>query len=382
MQMSFKWKYLAPGLAAGAMACFAPLANAEVTLLKAQPDGGSAWDRLELQFGGSIRYQYFNQMGNQDSGSYKHRGYDGGTRFRFTANYYLNDDLTLLGYYEPGVDLMHVLDLDGQYQEGNQRTTRRMVYFGVSSKKYGTLTAGKQNSVYYTTVGVKTDVWDNDMHAQAPGVGINGDYDGSYRARKSLKYSYNTGPVTVYLGWLFPDDELHADNHVDYRRKSGGSIGLDYQINLDLVFSAAYSNTDAEAKVDGGQESYRQELTGTALTWTPGQWYLSAGAGYYRNFVPYQTDRYDEFFNGDAYGLEYIARYTVPVNNAWLESIQPYVAGDRLKRLNGSKTQENHQYIGLTTQLHYGFRVDLERTFANTSSNEPDANLVRLRYDF
>lgn len=164
----------------------AGVVRAEVTLLSPAETPRTALDRVEVKVGGSIRSQYFNEMGGSDDGSYKHRGYDGGTRFRLHVNYHVSDDLTLLSYGELGVDMAKVMGWHDHYDQEStdSATNRRQVYFGFESDRYGRLTAGKQNSVYYDTVGVSTDVWDYNQFAQAPGVGVNGSYDGSYRARK------------------------------------------------------------------------------------------------------------------------------------------------------------------------------------------------------
>ncbi|KYJ00673.1 hypothetical protein AIZ09_23280, partial [Salmonella enterica subsp. enterica serovar Typhimurium] len=77
-------------------------------------------------------------------------------------------------------------------------TTRRMLYTGIKSATWGTLPFGQQNSIYNDVVGVKTVIWDYDMIGQAPGNGIYGDYDGSYRTRKSLKYKKSIGNVDLY----------------------------------------------------------------------------------------------------------------------------------------------------------------------------------------
>lgn len=71
-------------------------------------------------------------------------------------------------------------------------------------------------------VGAKTDIWDYDMIGQAPGNGINGDYDGSYRTRKSLKYKNTVGDVDLYASYLFSDD-YNPNNGLRYKRKGGGS---------------------------------------------------------------------------------------------------------------------------------------------------------------
>ncbi|ARS51682.1 porin [Kushneria konosiri] len=359
--------------------------RAEVTLLSPAEPPRTVLDRVEVKVGGSIRPQYFNEMGGSDNGSYKHRGYDGGTRFRLHVNYHVNDDLTLLSYGELGVDMAKAMGWHDHYDQesADSATNRRQVYFGFESDRYGRLTAGKQNSVYYDTVGVSTDVWDYNQFAQAPGVGVNGSYDGSYRARKSLRYSNGTEDFTVFAGWLFPDDELHLDGPYDYRRRSGGSLGFRWRLTDDLTLGAAYANTSSEIKGSGNQQSFRQQLTGSSLTWTGGNWYLAAGAGYYTNFVPDPAaNGLEDYFASDAYGVEYIARYSFRIDHDWVQSIKPFVAGDRLKRLGSADSQTNHQVLGVTTQFNHGFRLDLERIFANTSDSEPDSVLARLRYDF
>lgn len=72
------------------------------------------------------------------------------------------------------------------------------------------------------------------MIGQAPGNGINGDYDGSYRTRKSLKYKRTVGDVDLYASYLFSDD-YNPNNGLRYKRKGGGSLGVDYHITDDLT---------------------------------------------------------------------------------------------------------------------------------------------------
>ena len=173
------------------MASFA--ANAEITVLKQAPEAGNPLSRLNFTVGGSIRPQFNMMTGDSDKGSYKNNGFDGGTRFRFTADYYLFDDISWITYYELGVNIPAVFDWDNHYAEGSNDTDRRMLYTGFKSKTWGQLTYGKQNSVYYDVVGAKTDIWDYDMIGQASANGINGNYDGTYRSRAMLKYKNTFG---------------------------------------------------------------------------------------------------------------------------------------------------------------------------------------------
>ncbi|CBK85808.1 hypothetical protein ENC_22320 [Enterobacter hormaechei] len=86
--------------AAVALASFA--SQAEITLLKQDPQAGNPLSRLNFTVGGSIRPQFQNMTGDDGKNSYKRNGFDGGTRFRFAADYYLFDDISWISYYELG----------------------------------------------------------------------------------------------------------------------------------------------------------------------------------------------------------------------------------------------------------------------------------------
>ncbi|CAK9883881.1 MAG: hypothetical protein XXXJIFNMEKO3_00255 [Candidatus Erwinia impunctatus] len=233
-------------------------AQAEVTLLKQAPEAGDPLSRLNFTVGGSIRPQFNNLTGDGDRGSYKRNGFDGGTRFRFAADYYLFDDISWVSYYELGVNIPAVFDWDKHYASGAHDTTRRQLYTGLRSKTWGQLTFGQQNSVFYDVVGAKTDLWDYDMLAQAPGNGINGDYDGSYRSRKMLKYRNSFGDADVYASYLFSDNEYLLVNGLRYKRQGGGSLGVDYHLTKDLTWGTAWNYTRAEM---------RNPYADTAKTW-------------------------------------------------------------------------------------------------------------------
>jgi predicted porin len=97
--MAHKIKALAITIGA-ALALTSFASQAEITL-KQDPQAGDPLSRLNFTVGGSIRPQ-FNMMSGDDKGSYKRNGFDGGTRFRFAADYYLFDDISWISYYELG----------------------------------------------------------------------------------------------------------------------------------------------------------------------------------------------------------------------------------------------------------------------------------------
>lgn len=359
-------------------------AQAEITVLKQDPQAGDPLSRLNFTVGGSIRPQFNNMTGDGDKGSYKRNGFDGGTRFRFAADYYLFDDISWISYYELGVNIPALTDWDNHYAEGAHNTSRRMLYTGLKSKTWGQLTFGQQNSVYYDVVGAKTDIWDYDMLAQAPGNGINGDYDGSYRSRKMLKYKNTFGDADVYASYLFADSEYLPGNGLRYKREGGGSLGVDYHITKDLTWGTAWNYTRAEMRNPGNGEdkSYDQNIIGTALSWQPDNWTFTVGGGWYDNFLITKKADVNNYFSGNAWGVEYLAGYTVPVGAYGLKSVMPYVMGDRLQYVTGRDYQRIDNGLGITFKLDYGFRVDYEHVFTSSTDDLGDMNLVRLRYDF
>ncbi|HEJ7944579.1 TPA: porin [Serratia liquefaciens] len=383
--MTYKLRTLTQAIALGLVVGSASFAaQAEITLLKQDPQAGDPLSRLNFTVGGSIRPQFNNMTGDGDKGSYKRNGFDGGTRFRFAADYYLFDDISWISYYELGVNIPALFNWDNHYADGANDTSRRMLYTGLKSKTWGQLTFGQQNSIYYDVVGAKTDIWDYDMLAQAPGNGINGDYDGSYRSRKMLKYKNSFGDADVYASYLFSDGEYLPGNGLRYKRQGGGSLGVDYHLTPDLTWGTAWNYTRAVMRnpSTSGSKNYDQNIVGTAISWKPDNWTLTFGGGWYNNFLTTKKANVNDYFAGDAWGIEYLAGYTVPVGQYAVKSVMPYFMGDRLEYVTGRNYQRIDNGLGVTVQFDYGFRVDVEHVLTSSTDNLGDMTLVRLRYDF
>ncbi|MGE6302143.1 porin [Serratia liquefaciens] len=383
--MTYKLRTLTQAIALGLVVGSASFAaQAEITLLKQDPQAGDPLSRLNFTVGGSIRPQFNNMTGDGDKGSYKRNGFDGGTRFRFAADYYLFDDISWISYYELGVNIPALFNWANHYADGANDTSRRMLYTGLKSKTWGQLTFGQQNSIYYDVVGAKTDIWDYDMLAQAPGNGINGDYDGSYRSRKMLKYKNSFGDADVYASYLFSDGEYLPGNGLRYKRQGGGSLGVDYHLTPDLTWGTAWNYTRAEMRnpSTSGSKNYDQNIVGTAISWKPDNWTLTFGGGWYNNFLTTKKANVNDYFAGDAWGIEYLAGYTVPVGQYAVKSVMPYFMGDRLEYVTGRNYQRIDNGLGVTVQFDYGFRVDVEHVLTSSTDNLGDMTLVRLRYDF
>ncbi len=287
--------------------------QAEITLLKQEPQTGAPLSRLNVTVGGSIRPQFNTMTGDSDKGFYKRNGFDGGTRFRFATDYYLFNDIRWINFYELGVNIPALFNWEHHYADSAPHTTRRMLYIGLKSKTWGQLTFGKQNSIYYDAVGAKTDIWDYDMLAQASGNGINGDYDGSYRSRNMLKYKNSFGVADIYVSYLFGDNEYLPGNGLRYNRQEGGSLGIDYHLTQYLTWGSAWNYTRGDMRDPGSgrTQGYNQNIVGTAISWKPDNWTLTFGGGWYNNFLPTKTADVSNYFAGEAWGIEYLAGYTL-----------------------------------------------------------------------
>ena len=360
-------------------------AQAEITVLDKNKQSDSLLAPLSLQVGGSIRPEWiFQNTENKTHGDSS--GHDGGTRFRFSGDYALSDHTSVIGNYELGVNMYHLLDIKSGYTEGTDLLKKRKLYYGLKDDRYGTLTFGKQFSVYYDIVGSKSDVWDNDGQAAGYGVGVSGDYDGSLRPQKSIKYTNTLGDFTVEAGYLLPETELAVSDELHYRRDGGAALGVDYAITKTLTWSNVYSLTNARVKdsnFSDDEKQYHQQTTATALTWQPGAWYLVATGNYYNNFVPsHQSDvNQNNYFAGSGYGVEGFAGYTFTLSKEYLKSVQPYVAADSLKLKGNENYEANHVYLG--TAFDFGHHVSLyvERTLAN-APGQSDITAVSFYYNF
>jgi predicted porin len=370
------------GISIGIVLCGVSfISNAEITLLQQDPQAYDLLSRLNLQVGGSIRPQ-MNAVTGQSS--YKDNVFDGGSRFRFSSDYYLFDDVSWINYYELGVNFPRLFDWDGHYADGANNTTRRQLFTGFKSKTYGQLTFGQQMSVYYDVIGAKTDVWDDDMLAQAPGNGINGDYDGSYRPRKTLKYKVSVGNADLYAAYLFDDQDYLTPDNFRYKRDGGGSLGINYHLTPTLSWGLASNYTKAEMKnpADHSETDYNQTITGTGFSWQPGHWSVSATGGLYQNFLMTKVKNINDYFAGDAYGIEYFAGYTFPINSYAIKTIKPYFMGDRIEYLDDRNYEKLDNGVGISFQLKYGFRVDYEHVFTTATGQNYGTNIIRAWYDF
>lgn len=356
--------------------------QAEVQVLKGDTTG--KWSqRFDLSIGGSIRVDHREEMGSSDSGSYRSNVYADSTRFKINGEYLLGTDSALIGYYEPGVDFPHILRMHNHYNPDKKRIETRRLYFGIRDDDWGRLTYGKQDNAYYSTVEKKTGKWNNDKLAQASGVALDEDYDGVKKARRLLNYDTSFGALDLFVTAKLSTDRL-SKSDMTFKRKGGAAVGIDYQLSDAVSFALGYNYTDAELKQDNSRKSLNQHSFGVSANYDDHGWYTALGTGLYKDYVPsIQTGAaIDNFFDNTAYGVSTILARTFKLDYSILESVQPYVAADRMQVTSGKHYQRTNEFVGVYLYFLPDLRLEFERTFTQSTDNIPDQNRIRLRWDF
>lgn len=358
--------------------------EAEITLLDGNSHTPQGPGRLNVQVGGSIRPQIHDVMGGKDKGSYQRNVFDGGTRFRFHLNYLLNNDLSWENYYEVGVDLPKLVGWKGHYAKGARNTGRRQLYSGIKSQRWGKLTYGQKNSVYYDVVTSKTDIWSNDLHTEPQSLGADSNYDGSWRARKSLMYEYTLDNVTLYGSNMFNEHPVALENHRRYKRHGGVGLGFNAIFTDNLNWGLAWSSTRATLSSlrSSEKQHVNQQLLGTGVTWNPNQWKVAISTGWYHHFVAMPERVSGSYFAGNAWGASYLIGHKTLLNFFLLKAVMPYYFGAQLRVGSHHQRFQRENGMAIAFYLDKGFSLDFQHVFRSSDDHIGDLNLVRLRYDF
>lgn len=134
--MAHKIKALAISIGA-ALALTSFASQAEITLLKQDPQAGDPLSRLELTVSRSIRPAFNSGCPAMIKGS------DANVTVSMQAPVSLRptticfDDISWISYYELGVNIPALFDWDNHYAEGANDTSRRMLYTGLKSDTWG-----------------------------------------------------------------------------------------------------------------------------------------------------------------------------------------------------------------------------------------------------
>jgi predicted porin len=144
---------------------------------------------------------------------------------------------------------------EGLFVPSKNAFDTRLGFFGVSFKKFGTLTLGKQWSAYYDVSGW-TDMF-NVFGGQGSGTylsGTDGGGTGLGRASKALIYRNNFGPVKLALQTQLTGDVANY----------GGSLILQITKQLKFGFAIYNSRVDEETQsvISGSKPDNLSSITG------------------------------------------------------------------------------------------------------------------------
>jgi predicted porin len=144
---------------------------------------------------------------------------------------------------------------EGLFVQSKNAFDTRLGFFGVSFKKFGTLTMGKQWSAYYDVSGW-TDLFDV-FGGQASGTylsGTDGGASGLGRASKALIYRNKFGPVKLALQTQLTGDIANY----------GGSVILQITKQLNFGFAIYNSRVDDEtmSAISGAKRDNLSSITG------------------------------------------------------------------------------------------------------------------------
>ncbi|WP_414502511.1 porin [Zymobacter sp. IVIA_5232.4 C2] len=331
----------------------------------------------ELIIKGRVAYEYdWNKSGkNHDDHD------DAGSRTAIKYTHHFNEDFAVLGTTEWGYNPF--------FRHGSDNRRNKLDYFkrlqfaGVSYKGIGTLTYGKQASVYSMVTDATDQYWV--FGAAADGKTGFKHLVGADRPDNSLKYQNAFGDVTV--GLMFGgNDHDYDDDGSRLTRRHFDQAAVNWQVAPDVTIGTAYNH--AAMKDDASDENFNVEQYVVGATWTPGNWTLGVLAGQYHNELAgnYTSARGYETFT------QYAFKDLVSFGDVSL-----YGGLNRLEDRN-SPARSSSYIVGTALKTHKGFGandhfiVALEHVFndnKNTSGHDLDAEgknldqtslLVRYNY--
>ena len=292
---------------------------------------------------------------------------DSGSRTAIKYTHHFNEDFAVLGATEWGYNPF--------FRHGSETRNNKLNYYkrlqfaGVSYKGIGTLTYGKQASVY----GMVTDATDQYWIFGAGANGKGGDYNhlvGADRPDDSLKYLNTFGDVTV--GVMYGAND-HDDMSKGVTRRHFDQAAVNWQIAPDVTVGTAYNH--AAMKHEGAKD-FDVEQYVVGATWTPGNWTFGAIVGQYNNELNAikQARGYETF-------TQYAFKDLVSFGN-----VSVYGGLNRLEDRNGPARTSTY-IVGTALKTHKGFGssdnfiVAVEHVFndsKNTSGHDFDAEGTNL----
>ena len=326
----------------------------------------------ELIIKGRLAYQYDLHKDGSDSNEHG----NGGTRTGVRYTHHFNDDFSVVGYTEWGYDPFFRHGSNKRHHKLNYE--KRQQYAGATYKNYGTLTYGKQASVY----GMITDATDNYWIFGGAANGKAGEkhLNGSDRPDDSLKYTNTIGDFTV--GFMYGGND-HDDKGKGLTRRHFNQAAVNWQVAPQVTVGTAYNH--AAMKHEGGSDFNIDQVV-VGATWTPGNWTIGALVGQYHNeLTTLKTRGYETF-------TQYTFKDLVAVGD-----ISVYGGLNRLEDRSSSARASSY-IVGTALKTHKGFGakdnfvVAVEHVFNDSKNTEGkdldqeganlDSTSLLLRYNY
>ncbi|WP_111745985.1 porin [Salinisphaera orenii] len=324
---------------------------------------GSPENRVILN-GRLSGYSVLGNGTNHDDRSF----HNAGSRIRLGWEHNLFDGWTAIAMSSWGFDPL--------FKDGQDHHYRRQEYVALTNPRYGTLTLGKQYSIFYEMAGIFTDYyWATGAAAQGSFNGT-GDtsFEGMGRPSRSLSYRNRIGDWS--FGLMYQTDDDVQFNEADQeplngaKRDSTIQTAIQWHASDDLTFAGVYSHSDI--KRSKGGSSYHNDIDAglLGLQWSPGNWYFGATAGQYNNLV-----RKGEFAGYDskgwvdeARGYEIIAMYNIKYNEI-PGDVQVYGGLNRLEDRD-SEARNVDRLVGAAWLLFdHDLIFSVEQSFRGNSRN-------------
>ena len=325
----------------------------------------------ELIIKGRIAYQYDLHDGGSDHNTH----HDGGSRTALQYTHHFNEDFAVLGKTEWGYDPFSEHGSNKRHHRLNY--VKRLQFAGFTYKNYGTLTFGKQDSVY----GMVTDATDNYWIFGGAANGKTSHLDGSSRPDDSLKYTNAIGDLTI--GLMYGGND-HDDNGLGLTRRYFNQAAVNWQVAPNVTVGTAFNH--AQMKHEGGRD-YNVEQYVLGTTWTPGNWTIGAIVGQYYN---------GQNGSNSTRGYETFTQYTFKDLVAF-GNVSLYGGVNRLEDRKSSARTSSY-IVGTALKTHKGFGandsfvVAVEHVFNDNKNTEGkdldeegtnlDSTSLLLRYNY
>ena len=353
-----------------ALSATALAATAHASAFTAFQSSGPQSDTLLVS--GRVAYEYDWHKG----GTHVNDHNDGGSRTNLSYTHAFSDSASALAVTEWGYDPFFRNGPDRRHHWLN--TEKRLQFVGGSYKGVGTLTYGKQDSVYTMITDATDQFW-------IFGGGADGKYGddshlvGTDRPNRSVKYKNAFGDVTV--GAMYGAND-HDDASKGLTRHYFGQGAVNWQVTPNVTLGTAYNHTGMAKQ---GDKDFDIEQWVTGATWTPGNWTLGVLAGQYHNKLgTFARSR----------GYETFTQYSF--NDA--VSVGKVLVYGGLNRLEDrdSSARASAYILGTALQTHKGFGakdnflVALEHVFndskdvsgRNPEGADLDATSLLVRYNY